>query len=181
MITLKEWFELAEYRVTEGWQYQWNCFGFDCQGLDSSNDQFSFSILFDRKDQTVYQVEAFDYVHDRAYRMINPAYQNAYKLEAENKGVNPNQAWDSVDFVDLDVDDDFIQKCLSIKAGEDYDTRVQVQVDFSDEELLQYMTMAHERDITFNQLVEEALKHAIEEFERDPEGMKARAEAWKDK
>jgi hypothetical protein len=51
---------------------------------------------------------------------------------------------------------------LSIRAGEDYDTRVQVAVDFSDEELLQYMKIAHERDITFNELVEDALRHAIE-------------------
>jgi collagenase-like PrtC family protease len=65
----------------------------------------------------------------------------------------------------LDVVDDFIQKALAIKAGEDYDTRVQVPVDFSDEELLQYMKLAHERDMTFNELVEEALRHAIDEYE----------------
>ena len=61
--------------------------------------------------------------------------------------------------------DDFIQKCLAIRAGEDYDTRVQVPVDFSDEELLQYMKLAHERDMTFNELVEEALRHALVEVE----------------
>jgi hypothetical protein len=42
---------------------------------------------------------------------------------------------------------------------------VQVQVDFSDEDLLQYMKIAHERDITFNQLVEDALRQAIEDVE----------------
>ena len=59
----------------------------------------------------------------------------------------------------------FIQKALAIRAGEYYDTRVQVPVDFSDEELLQYMKLAHERDMTFNELVEEALRHAIAEVE----------------
>jgi len=53
---------------------------------------------------------------------------------------------------------------LAIIAGEDYDTRVQVPVDFTDEELLTYMKLAHERDITFNQLVEEALRAAIDEY-----------------
>jgi hypothetical protein len=52
-------------------------------------------------------------------------------------------------------------------------------VDFTDEELLKYMKMAHERDMTFNQFVEEALRQAIEEHKRDPEGMKARVEQWK--
>jgi collagenase-like PrtC family protease len=65
----------------------------------------------------------------------------------------------------LDVDDDFIQKALAIRAGEKYDTRVQIPVDFSDEELLQYMKLAHDRDMTFNEFVEEALRHAISEYE----------------
>jgi len=81
------------------------------------------------------------------------------------RDVNLNEAWDDVDYVDLDVADDFIQKALAIRAGENYDTRVQVPVDFSDEELLQYMKLAHERDMTFNEFVEEALRHAISEYE----------------
>jgi hypothetical protein len=68
----------------------------------------------------------------------------------------PTNAWDEVDYVDLDVDDDFIQKALAIIAGEDYDTRVSVPVNFTDEELLKYMKMAHDRDMTFNAFVEEA-------------------------
>ena len=36
-----------------------------------------------------------------------------------------------------------------------------IDLEFSDEELLKYMKMAHELDITFNQLVERALKEAI--------------------
>lgn len=52
-----------------------------------------------------------------------------------------------------------------IQAGETYDTRVKVPVDFSDEELLQYMKLAHDRDMTFNEFVEEALRHALVEVE----------------
>jgi hypothetical protein len=97
--------------------------------------------------------------------MINPKFQEKHRKEAEARGVNLNEAWDCVEYVELDVLDDFIQKALAIRAGESYDTRVQVQVDFSDEELLQYMKLAHQRDMTFNELVEEALRHAIEEVE----------------
>jgi hypothetical protein len=67
---------------------------------------------------------------------------------------------------------------LAIRAGEDYDTRVQVPVDFSDEDLLQYMKLAHERDMTFNELVEEALRHAIAEIE-DGRLTKEDAQKWK--
>jgi predicted nuclease with TOPRIM domain len=106
-----------------------------------------------------------DYTNDRAYRMINPKFQKKHEKEAESRNVNLNEAWDDVDYVDLDLVDDFIQKALAIRAGEAYDTRVSVPVDFSDEELLQYMKLAHERDITFNELVEEALRNALEEIE----------------
>jgi hypothetical protein len=166
MITLKEWMELVDYRITEGSEYQWRCYDADAYSLDSwSGDQdgYSFTIIFDKTDQTVYEVQAFDYLHNRAYRMINPDFVNSHDDEALSRGVTPNEAWDEVKFVDLEVDDDFIQKCLAIKAGEDYDTRVSVPVEFSDEELLTYMKLAHEQDITFNELVERALRAAIDE------------------
>jgi hypothetical protein len=41
------------------------------------------------------------------------------------------------------------------------------------------MKLAHERDMKFNDFVEQALREAIEEHKRDPEGMKAKAERWK--
>ena len=168
MITMKEFMELVDYRITEGSNYGWQCYGDNAYMMDSWNgeqDGHSFTVIFDTKDQTVYEVQAHDYVHNRAYRMINEDFCKKNKKEAKRRDVNKDQAWDDVEYVDLEVDDDFIQKCLAISAGEDYDTRVSVPVDFSDEELLQYMKLAHERDITFNEFVEEALRHALAEVE----------------
>jgi hypothetical protein len=166
MITIKEWMELVDYRITEGSNYCWECYGDNAYTLDSWNgdhDGHSFSIIFDAKDQTVYEVQAHDYLHNRAYRMTNEDFRKKNKKEAKRRDVDKDQAWDDVNYIDLDVDDDFIQKCLAIREGEDYDTRVLMPVEFSDEDLLKYMKMAHERDITFNQLVEQALLTAIEE------------------
>jgi hypothetical protein len=181
MITLKEWMELANYKITEGSDFGWNCYGSNAYMLDSWNgeqDGYSFTVIFDTKTQTVYEVQAHDYVHTRAYRMINPDFQKKVKKEARKRDSDKDNAWDDVDYVDLEVDDDFIQKCLAIREGEDYDTRISVPIDFTDEELLKYMKMAHERDMTFNAFVEEALREAIAEHQRDPEGMRARAQAW---
>jgi hypothetical protein len=170
MITIKEWMELVDYKITEGSDYGWGCYGPNSFTLDSWNGVhgkggYSFSIVFSTKSQKVYEVSMCDYTNDRAYRMINPKFQKKHAKEAESRNVNLNEAWDGVEYVDLDVLDDFIQKALAIKAGESYDTRVQVPVDFSDEDLLQYMKMAHERDMTFNEFVEEALRHALEAVE----------------
>ena len=170
MITMKEWMELVDYKITEGGEYGWSCYGPNAYTLDSWNGVhgkggYSFSIVFSTKTQKVYEVSMCDYTNDRAYRMINPKNQEKHRKESLARNVNLNEAWDDVDYIDLDVVDDFIQKALAIRAGEPYDTRVQVPVDFSDEELLQYMKLAHERDMTFNELVEEALRHAIDEYQ----------------
>ena len=183
MITIREWMELVDYRITEGSNYGWQCYGTDVYQLDSWNgeqDGYSFSIIFDTKDQTVYEVQAHDYVHNRAYRMINSDFSADMQDEADHRGINKDEAWDDVEYVDLEVDDDFFQKCLAIKEGEDYDTRVSIPVDFSDEELLKYARMAHEQDITLNQFIENALRSAIDEHRRDPEGARARADRWKE-
>jgi hypothetical protein len=170
MISIKEWMELVDYKITEGDTYGWQCYGPNAYQLNSWNGVHgkgghSFSIVFSTKSQKVYEVSMCDYTNDRAYRMINTKFQEKHRKEAESRNVNLNEAWDDVDYVELDVVDDFIQKALAIRAGEDYDTRVQVEVDFSDEELLQYMKLAHQRDMTFNEFVEEALRHAISEYE----------------
>jgi hypothetical protein len=185
MITMKEFMELIDYKITEGGEYGWQCYGPNAYCLDSWNGVhgkggYSFSIVFSTKTQKVYEVSVCDYTNDRAYRMIAEDKQKKHRKEAESLNVELNQAWDDVNYVDLDVDDDFIQKCLAIRAGEDYDTRVSIPVDFTDEELLKYARMAHEQDITLNQFIENALRNMIDEYKRDPEGVQARAELWKE-
>lgn len=181
MLSLKEWMELVDYRITEGSTYGWECFGYNAYSLDSWNgeqDGYSFCVTFDTKDQTVYQVEVCDFKNSRAYRMIDPTHQPQFMMEVASRGID-DVAWEDVTWTDLEVDDDFIQKALAIKAGEDYDTNISVPLELTDEEMLKYMIMAHERDMTFNQFVTEALQAAIEEHKRDPDGMKAKAARWK--
>lgn len=186
MLTLKEFMEVVDYRITEGSDYTWHCFGADSKPYSLSawngdHDGWSFNIVFDTGTQEVYMVEACDYKNNRAYRRINPDFQQAYRDYAKQH--NPeyvDTAWDGIDFVDLESDDDWIQKALAIVAGEDYDTRVSIPLDIPEEELMLLFKAAHERDITFNQLVEEALKAAIKDAEKDPEGFKARANKWKE-
>jgi hypothetical protein len=171
MITLKDFMEIVDYRITEGSDYQWACFGPTAYRLDSWNgeqDGHTVSVLFDTHSQEVYQVEAFDYSNERAYRMTNSKYKDLFKEECQHRDVM-DVAWQrddgtDVEYVDLDVVEDFVEKARAIVTGEDYDTRVKVPVDFSDEELLTYMKMAHERDMTFNAFVEMALRAAIDEI-----------------
>ena len=173
MITMKEWMEMVDYKITEGSDYGWECYGPNSYRLDSWNGVhgaggYSFSIVFSTKSQKVYEVSMCDYTNDRAYRMINPKNVEKHRKEAESKSVLANQAWDDVDYVDLEVVDDFIQKALAIRAGEDYDTRVEVPLDLPEETMFQLMKLAHENDQTLNEYVEDLLRVAIKEFKQEP-------------
>jgi hypothetical protein len=167
MITMKEWMELVDYRITEGSDYGWQCYGSNAYHLDSWNgdqDGHSFTIIFDTKNQTVYEVQAHDYLHQRAYRMINEDYRKKNKKEAKRRDVNKDEAWDDVNYIDLEVDDDFIQKCLAIREGEDYDTRVEVPLTLPDEQLFDLMKMAHEADVSLNSFVEQILRDQLRDL-----------------
>lgn len=176
MITLKDFMETVDYRVTEGSEYWWRCFGDKAYRLDSWNgdqDGHTVSIVFDTATQEVYSVEAFDYRNERAYRMINPAYKEAYDNEVQERDIE-DEAWQrddgtSVKFVDLESEEDFLEKARAIVLGEDYDTRVSIPLNMDKDGLLLIFQAAHERDMTFNQFVEQAVKDFIEEFKRDPD------------
>ena len=166
MISLEQFMKTVDYRITEGNTYDWRCYGDHAYSLSAWNGVhgaggWSANITFDTKDQTVYEVDMCDYTNDRAYRVINPDFADAFEKESETRAVPLNQAWDNVDYVDLEVDEDWLEKAQAIVSGETYDTRVQVPLDFSDEELFEYMKLAHEQDVTFNQLVTQALSEAI--------------------
>ena len=176
MLTVKEWMELVEYRITEGDSYLWKCFGdkaFSLSAWNGDQDGWSMNMVFDTDTQTVYTVEVCDYSRNKAYRVINPDFKRAHDDEARTRGINAKEAWDEVDYVDLDVDDDFIEKGRAIRDGVDYDTRVSMPLTVPDDVLFELMKKAHDQDITLNQLVEEVLWaaiHAEESRQTDDDG-----------
>ncbi len=179
MINLKEFMETVEYRITEGSDYGWNCYGSKAYSLSAWNGingdgGWSGNIVFDTEDQTVYEVEICDYTNQRAYRIINPDFREAYNKESKDRGEFADCAWDNVKFTDLEVDSDWLEKAQAIVAGEVYDTRVSIPIELPDHELLVLFKMAHERDMKFNDFVEEILKEALAEFERNPDAVKQR-------
>ena len=166
--------EVTGYRITEGSDFCWQCFGPNAYRLDSwsgawddTSEGYTIGIVFDTITQVVYQVEAHDYLRARSYRWTNPKYKADHDSEAAQRNIDSNVAYDDVKFVDLEVETDFWDKAQAIVSNEDYDTRVQIEVEFDDDVLLAAMKLAHERDITFNQLVEEVLQAKITELSND--------------
>lgn len=168
MITIKQFMELVDYRITDTCDYLWYCYGPDARSMDSWNGRhedggYTISMVYDCHNKTVYELSAYDYVHNRAYRWINPNYLEAFKDECKSRSVE-DLAWENVPYIELDVMEDFLEKASAIVAGEDYDTRIMVPVEFSDSELFTYMKLAHEKDMTFNQFVEMTLRSAINNY-----------------
>lgn len=181
MNLLKDYLEAIDYKITEGSDYGWNCYGPNARYLDSyKEDHYSISALFDSQDQFVYAIELWDYVNHREYRWQHPNYRDEFLAEAKERDIDPTESLDGSKFVELDVAGDILEKIRAVVAGEEYDTRVQIEVDFSDEDLLQYMKLAHQMDITFNELVERAVKSAIDEYHSDPTGYKDKAKRFVD-
>jgi hypothetical protein len=161
MITLREFFELIDYRINEGSDHGWQCYGDYAHIIDHADGDYTTSVIFDRQCQTVYEITVCDYKNNRAYRMIHPDYQAAHKTESIKRSVNPCQAWDDVEYVDLETVEDFVIKTQAIIDGQDYDTRVSIPIDLPESEMLKLFMMAHQRDMTFNEYVTEMLEQQL--------------------
>ena len=158
--------EITNHRIISGSEYQWNCFP-DARYLDYESEYAYVSVLFTPDTQNIYQAEVSikeeEWDRDvKPYRWINPFYKQAYITEAESRNVDPNQAWDDVQWVDLETEEDWLEKAESIFNGKPFDTRVQVPLELDEKTMLDICMKAHERDITLNKMVEIILQEAIE-------------------
>jgi hypothetical protein len=109
--------------------------------------------------------------------MINPKFVEKHRKEALARDVNLNEAWDDVNYVDLEVDDDFIQKALAIRSGEDYSTDVSIPISLPDEVLMFAFKQAHEKNMTFNDFVNQMLRDFIDKVNKG-EYTKEEAQRW---
>jgi hypothetical protein len=164
MVTLKDFMEVTNYRVTEGSDFLWRCFGPNAYCLDSWNGEHeghSIGVTFDTKTQTVYKFEAHDYSKNNSYRWVHPDWREIHEKESKNRGVDHSQAWDEVKYIDLDLPEDILEKAAAIVNGIDYDERVKVPLDLPESLINKLFRIAHEQDITLNELVENIIKEEI--------------------
>ena len=162
-ITIKDFMEAVSYRITDGAEYCWSCYGPNARSMDYWNGELgsrgrSVCIVYDTKTQVVYQLEAWDQSNDKAYRWIHPDYLEAVKAEADSRSVDFEQSFDDHKYTDLEVEEDILEKATAIANEEEYDQRVIVRLDLEDDELFLLMQMAHEADLSLNKFVEHILK-----------------------
>lgn len=163
MITLGQALKAADYHIEEGSRYCWKCFGPNARYLDFyTSTSLYFSVVYDTETQEVYKASVGDY--ENSYILISPLYKTAYEEEALERGVEPYALDDYTKYTVLEVDDDFLEKASAIVRGEHYDTRIKIELEFSDEEFIAIARAAHELDITVNQYFEQVLEAEIARY-----------------
>ena len=137
--------------------------------FDSFTESGCLGIIFNSETREVYELtatgEAGYAFGPVAYRWVNPDYLKAYRAEHETKGFDWKD-FSELDYVDLETPDDLFEKGRAILDNVDFDRRVQIPLELEDDVIYELMKKAHERDITFNALIEELVLAAITQVQQ---------------
>lgn len=113
-------------------------------------------LFLDAKDEPV-GILIQDHLNNRNYRMTVPGYADVLS--------GCNVYYESA--TELEVDEDLMEKFSAIVAGQDYDTRIKIPIELPNDELMRLMLMAHEKDITFNELVIQIIMDQVKKVQNE--------------
>ena len=157
MLTLDKYLEAVNYMITEGSKFEWTCFGKHARYVDYIVNNISISAVYDTITREVYMLHLWT---NKEYRWINPLYVEAFHKENNKRGLNPDESYDGNIFKDISLFN-ILTRITKITGGKNYLATKAVNIEFEDKELLELMKYAHERDITFNQLVAQTLQQVL--------------------
>ena len=159
--------ETLSHRICGGSEYMWDCWP-NARFVDYSSEYATAGVIMNAQTQEIYEATVESRPGDTElgpYRWLNPAYKDAMYAEAESRGVDRDQAWDEVKWIDLEVEADYLEKAEAMFNNEEFDTRIQIEIDIDDELFCALAKEAHRRDMTFNDLCMEAIANFIEKTE----------------
>ncbi len=97
MMHLSEFLTAAQFKVSGGTEYCWECFGPNARFLDVAEDKAA--CIFDAVTQKVYAVEVF--TETDQYRWVDPEYSPSFIAECVLRNVDYTIAFDSVRFTEI--------------------------------------------------------------------------------
>lgn len=157
----------ADYQIKESDNYELPMYP-NARYLCASDDTGfgALGIHFNGETREVYEIIAntegkwtADHV---AYRWMHPDYREAARLFYAKSG-DPDRFCD-LTYIDLDVAEDALEKGSEIMRGNvEYDRRITIELDVTEEEAELFRRAAEIRGITLDQFVEEALIQVINE------------------
>jgi hypothetical protein len=173
MLTLKDFLLATDYRVSELYNYQWQSYGDRAANMsyvagDLASISSSVSIVYDLRTNEAYEMQAWDAVNNREYRWFNPAYKEAHEQEAKRRGVDTKQSYDNNKFIDLEVEEDIIEKVTAISRGLPYDEGVLIPLDMTDAEFMTVALAAHKANMTLNAYMNNILAEIVKQEKAKP-------------
>jgi hypothetical protein len=160
--------EILDHKIIDGSEYQWNCWP-NARFLDYETEYCHVSVVFNYKTQEIYQAEVTVKPDEwfpseiKPYRWLDPRFKDAMVAEAEERKTDHTQAWDNVKWVDLETEEDWLNKAEAISIGTGFDERIEVPLELDQDTITRLALEAHKRDITLNNMVEIILQAAIDQ------------------
>ena len=99
-ITLDEIIRVCQFKITEGSEFLWQCYGKHARFLEFGDN---ISVVFDTENQVVYEANIALEDSERCFRWLNPRWADKYRDECKSCGLDQNTAWGDVEYIDLDV------------------------------------------------------------------------------
>lgn len=162
-MNIKHLLEIVNYCFESGGKYQWQCYGNDAFFIDFktiAGKACAGAVVNSIGEVLEAHVELEG--EPLCYQWTNPVYRQSYLDEAKSRGVDPDIAWDDVEYTVLEVAEDFLEKFDAIIHGREFDRGILVPLHISDDEQLALFRMAHEANMTFNDFVNQILEKELQ-------------------
>lgn len=168
-MTLHDFFSMFDYKVTEGSEFYWNCFGPNCRFIELKNNEIGGCVVFSKEDQEILQAEVYDEAKNVAYRWMPPSAKEKYFTECEVRNVPKMEAWEGCDFIDVETVNEFSDIVKSLIQGEplegDFEGDMDVELELPHHVIVFLSLEAHKRNITLNEMINIVLRDMLTKIE----------------
>jgi hypothetical protein len=170
-MSVEKFLKAINYKINDGYDYQWNCFGDNAHSIESiDEDNYECECIFDTKTQNVYQLSMVDYVLNIGYTWLNPEFKEYYFNESVKRNVNPFEATEEIKYHECELMTDILEKMTLLVNGEEYDKGILIPLDLPDDLYNDLMLLASDRNVTIDKLISDALEESFKKYEADTNG-----------
>lgn len=164
MSLFQEMIVAADYKISEGSEYLWKCYGPNARFLDFKSEEFEIEadMVFDSKNQTVYSACLF--LKDKCYRWMNPDFIKAFKEESYDKNIDPRMAYEGTNFNECDVWSDFTEKVNQAFTTGQCSADILVSLEMTDE--LQDLIDQFPPETDIEKIIHQALVYQVDKMKK---------------
>jgi ribonucleotide reductase alpha subunit len=155
----------AQFKISEGSEYQWACYGQNARFLDfqSEFEDVRAGCIFDSQNQTVY--EAYLYFGEKAYRWLNPEFSEVMYDESFERDIDPRLYLDEFHFSDCEVSEDLIEKITDAFETGTCTNDIIIPLNLTPEQEELFARLPEHTDL--NEFITQALMEKVEEIKAE--------------